>query len=162
MAEQRRPRLPCSRENQYYIREDKMKEIPFNDKCRNTAANIIICALTALLSCFAAITPYRAVNIAISFAGEVAALAMFTLYFAMAADAFSEAYPEQRTKIFCTADCASQVLKIVFAVLCSLSGDIAVHAAALIADTVISRVYTAKLLKRKTDHAKQLTVDSTQ
>ena len=70
-----------------------MKRIPFNDKCKNTAANIIICALTALLSCFAAITPYRAVNLIIAFAGEVAALAMFTLYFAMTADAFRTRTP---------------------------------------------------------------------
>lgn len=115
-----------------------IKRIPFNDKCKNTAANIIICALTALLSCFAAITPYRAVNLAITFAGELAVLEMFTLYFAMTADAFSEAYPERRVKIFCIADCTALVLKIVFAALCSLSGDIAIHVAALIADTVIS------------------------
>ena len=131
-----------------------MKRIPFNDKCKNTAANIIICALTALLSCFAAITPYRAVNLVVTFAGEVAALAMFTLYFAMTADAFSDAYPERRARIFCIADCAALVLKIVFVTLCALSGDIAVHAAALIADTVISRIYTATLLKRKYDHVK--------
>ena len=139
-----------------------MKEIPFTDKCKNTAANIIICALIALLSCFAAITPYRAVNLTVTFVGEVAALAMFTLYFAMTADAFSKTYPERRARIFCTADCIALVLKIVFASLCALSGDIAVHAAALIADTVISRVYTAKLLQRKTDPARQWTVDSTQ
>ena len=139
-----------------------MKEIPFTDKFKNTAANIVICALTALLSCFTAITPYRAVNLIISFAGEVAALAMFTLYFAITADAFSEVYPERRARIFCAADCIALALKIVFAALCSLTGDIAVHAAALIADTVISRVYTAKLLQRKTDPVRQWTVDSTQ
>lgn len=126
-----------------------MNRIPFNDKCKNTAANIIICALIALLSCFTSATPFRAVNLIVTFAGEVAALAMFTLYFAMTADAFSGAYPERRTKIFCIADCAALVLKIVFVTLCSLSGDIAVHAVALIADTVISRVYTAKLFQRK-------------
>ena len=131
-----------------------MKEIPFTDKCKNTAANIVICALAALLMCFVGETPYRAVNLAAAFAGELAALAMFTLYFAMTADAFSEVYPERRTMIFCTADCTALVLKIVFAALCSLTGDIAIHAAALIADTVISRVYTAKLLKRKTDPVK--------
>ena len=130
-----------------------MKEIPFTDKCKNTAANIVICALTALLSCFAAITPYRAVNLTAAFAGEVAALAMFTLYFAMTADAFSEAYPERRARIFCIADCAALVLKIVFASLCALTGDLSIHAVALIADTVISRVYTVKLLQRKTNHA---------
>lgn len=131
-----------------------MKEIPFTDKCKNTAANIIICALIALLSCFAAITPYRALNLAITFAGEIAALAMFTLYFAMTADAFSEVYPERRAKIFCIADCIALVLKIVFAALCSLTGDIAIHAAALIADTVVSHFYTAKLLQRRTDPVK--------
>ena len=128
-----------------------IQRIPFNDKCKNTAANIVICALAALLMCFVGGTPYRAVNLAAAFAGEVAALAMFTLFFAMTADAFSEAYPERRARIFCIADCTALVLKIVFAVLCALTGDIAVHAAALIADTVISRVYTAKLLQRKTD-----------
>ena len=138
-----------------------MKRVPFNDKCKNTAANIIICALTALLSCFAAITPYRAVNLIVTFAGEVAALAMFTLYFAMTANEFSDAYPERRARIFCIADCIALALKIVFISLCSLTGDIAVHTAALIADTVISRIYTAKLLQRKKDFAKQLTVDST-
>lgn len=127
-----------------------MQRIPFNENCKNTAANIIICALIALLSCFAAITPYRTVNLIIAFAGELAVLAMFTLYFAMTADAFSEVYPKRRTKIFCTADCIALALKIVFATLCSLTGDIAVHAAALIADTVISRIYTAKLLQRET------------
>ena len=131
-----------------------MKRIPFNDKCKNTAANIIICALTALLSCFAAITPYRAINLAVTFAGEVAALAMFTLYFAMTADAFSEAYPERRTRIFCIADCTALVLKIVFASLCALTGDIAIHAAALIADTVFSRIYIAKTAQRKNDPVK--------
>ena len=131
-----------------------MQRIPFNENCKNTAANIIICALTALLSCFASETPYRAVNLTVTFVGEVAALAMFTLYFAMTADAFSEVYPERRAKIFCIADCAALVLKIVFAAFCSLSGDIAVHAAALVADTVISRVYMAKQLQSKTDPMK--------
>ena len=133
-----------------------MQRIPFNENCKNTAANIIICALTALLSCFASDTPYRAVNLTVTFAGEVAALAMFTLYFAMTADAFSEVYPERRAKIFCTADCIALALKIVFASLCALTGDIAVHAAALIADTVISRVYTAKTAQRKTDPVKSV------
>ena len=131
-----------------------MKEIPFTDKCKNTAANIIICALTALLSCFAAITPYRAVNLIITFAGEVAALAMFTLYFAMTADAFSEAYPERRARIFCIADCAALVLKIVFASLCALTGDLSIPAAALIADTVFSRIYIAKTAQIKHDPVK--------
>lgn len=130
-----------------------MNVIPFTEKCKNTAANTVICALFSLLTCFV-ITPYRAVNLAAAFAGEVAALAMFTLYFAMTADAFSEAYPERRVKIFCTADGVALVLKIVFAALCSLTGDIAVHAAALITDTVISRIYIAKMLQRKTDPAK--------
>ena len=123
--------------------------ITFNDNCKNTAANIVICALAALLMCFVGETPYRAVNLAAAFAGEVAALAMFTLYFAMTADAFSEAYPERRARIFCIADCTALALKIVFISLCALTGDIAIHAAALIADTVISRVYTVKLLQRK-------------
>ena len=139
-----------------------MNRIPFNDKCKNTAANIVICALTALLTCFVPETPFLAVNLAVTFAGEHAALAMFTLYFAMTEDAFSEAYPERRTRIFCAADCIALVLKIVFASLCALTGDIFIHAAALIADTVISRIYNAKLLQRKKDFAKQLTVDSTQ
>lgn len=123
-----------------------MKEILFTDKCKNTAANIVICALTALLSCFVSETPFREVNLAVTFAGEVAVLAMFTLYFAMTADAYSSAYPEKRTQIFCIADCAALILKIVFAALCMMSGDLAIHAAALIADAVISRVYTAKQL----------------
>ena len=133
-----------------------MKEIPFTNKCKNTTANIIICALTALLMCFVGETPYRAVNLAAAFAGELAALAMFTLYFAMTADAFSRAYPERRAGIFCVADCIALVLKIVFVSLCALTGDFFIHAAALIADTVISRVYTAKLLKQKHDRVKSV------
>ena len=128
-----------------------IQRIPFNDKCKNTAANIVICALIALLTCFVPETPFLAVNLAVTFAGELAALAMFTLYFAMTADAFSRAYPERRARIFCIADCAALVLKIAFAALCTLAGEILIHAAALIADAVISRVYNANLAQRKTD-----------
>lgn len=131
-----------------------MNRIPFNDKCKNTAASIVICALTALLSCFVGETPYRAVNLAAAFGGELAALSMFTLYFAMTADAFSGVYPERRGKIFCISDCAALALKIVFTALCSLTGDIAIHAAALIADVIISRLYTAKLEQNKSDPVK--------
>ena len=136
--------------SQQHIKEVKMKEIPFDGKCKDTAANIIICALIALLSCLAE-TPFGAVNAVIAFAGELAVLMMFTLYFAMTAEAFSKAYPERRARIFCIADCAALVLKITFAALCTLAGDVLIHAAALIADAVISRVYNAKLAQHKTD-----------
>lgn len=129
------------------------QKIPFTAKCKNTAAHIIFCALTALLSCFAAETPLYAINATVALVGDLAVLMMFTLYFAMTANAFSDADPEHRTKIFCIADCAALVLKIVFAALCSLSGDFTIHATALIADTVFSRVYTVKLTQSKTDPA---------
>lgn len=131
----------------------KSNTIPFTDKCKSAAAYIILCALIALLSCFAAETPLTAVHAAVTLAGDLAALTMFTLYFSMTAKAFSEAAPERRSKIFCTADCAALVLKIMFAALCSLSGDIVAHVTALIADTLFSRVYFMKLVQNKTDPA---------
>lgn len=131
----------------------KIQTIPFNDKCKSTAAYIILCALIALLSCFAAETPFVAVRTAVTFAGDLAVLTMFTLYFVMTASALSEADRERRSKIFCTADCCALVLKIVFTALCSLSGDLTAHITALIADTVFSRVYVMKRAQRKTDPA---------
>ena len=124
-----------------------IQRIPFTEKCKATAFHITLCAAIALLSCFAAETPIPAVNAVVTLAGDLAVLTMFTLYFAMTANAFSEAYPEHRPNIFCTADCAAFVLKIVFAALCSLSGGILIHAAALAADAVVSKMYTVKLMQ---------------
>lgn len=127
------------------------KFIPFNEKCRRTTAFIAMCAVIALLTCFASETP-AAVTAAITFAGDIAVLAMFSLYFAMTAGAFAGEYPERRAAIFCAADCAALVLKIAFAAFCAFgaeSGGVFIHAAALIADSIFSRV----LMRRSAEHS---------
>ena len=127
------------------------KPIPFTENCRRTTVFIALCAVIALLTCFASETHIAAVRAAITFAGDIAVLAMFSLYFAMTADAFASEYPDRRPVIFCAADCAALVLKITFAAFCAYgaeSGGVIIHAAALIADSIFSRVlilkYTAK------------------
>lgn len=123
------------------------QKIPFNDKCKKTTAYIALCAVIALLACFAAETSTAAIHASVTFVGDLAVLAMFTLYFAMTANAYAAAYPENRPVIFCAADCAALVLKIAFAALCAKSGGVMIHAAALIINVIFSRVYALKYIQ---------------
>lgn len=114
------------------------KEIRFNEKCARDTSYIALCAATALLSCLWG--ELGAFARAAEFVGDIAVMAMFTLYFAMTARAFSEAYPEHRSKIRRAADCAALLLNTAFAALCAINGGIVLHAVALGTDIVFSRI----------------------
>lgn len=115
------------------------KEIRFNEKCARDTSYIALCAAAALLSCLWG--ELGAFAWAAEFVGDIAVMAMFTLYFAMTARAFSEAYPEHRSKIRRVSDCAALLLNTAFTALCAINGGIVLHAAALGADIVFSRIY---------------------
>ncbi len=105
-----------------------------------TTIKIALCATTALLMCFLGEFPNAAVGAAATFAGDIAVMTMFTLYFAMIKNELSENYPESRAKIRCAAESVELTLKIAFTALCALSGSVMIHAAALIANVIFSKV----------------------
>lgn len=111
-----------------------------NERFKKTAVYIVLCGATAVLSCFAAEALPSAARAVITFFGDVSAMLMFSLYFPLAADLLSKARPESRRAVFCAADCASLSLKAAFVGLCAISGGVMIHAAALIVDSVFSRI----------------------
>lgn len=110
-----------------------------NERFKKTAVYIVLCGAIAVLSCFAAQAQPLGRGVII-FIGELAVMAMFSLYFPLAASSLSEARPDSRRALFCAADCVSLSLKIAFAALCAISGGVMLHAAALIVDCVFSRI----------------------
>lgn len=117
------------------------KELKMNERFKKTAVYIVLCGAIAILSCFAAEVCEGIFRNVITFIGDLAVLSMFSLYFPTAAGSLSENRPESRCAIFCAADCVSLAAKIAFAALCAISGGVMIHAAALIVDSVFSRIY---------------------
>lgn len=115
-----------------------------NERFKKTAVYIVLCGAIAVLSCFAAEAQPHAVRAVITFIGDLAVMSMFSLYFPLAASSLAGARPESRRAVFCAADCVSLAAKIAFAALCAISGGVMIHAAALIIDSVFSRIIVLK------------------
>lgn len=120
-----------------------------NERFKKTAVYIVLCSAIAVLSCFAAESQPKVVRVVITFIGDAAALSMFSLYFPLAANSLAacsrdKSRPESRRALFCAADCISLAAKIAFAALCAISGGVMIHAAALIIDSIFSRICVLK------------------
>ena len=116
----------------------------FNEQREQTTIKIALCGTTALLMCFLSEFPNAAVAVITAFIGDTAVMTMFTLYFAMSAKELAGFRPESRAKIEFAAESIELALKIAFAALCSLSGGVMIHAAALIVNVVFTKVYVLK------------------
>lgn len=119
----------------------KTDNVSLTQKRADTVLYIALCATIALLTCFTAGLPVT------EFIGSLAVLAMFTLYFTMAAGTFAEQHPEKRAVIFCAADSVSLALKIAFTALCAINGGVMIHAAALTVDMIFSRFCALRAVK---------------
>lgn len=98
---------------------------------KKTAAHIAVCGVIAGLSCFASAGTDGIFRVIIVFIGDLSVLSMFTAAFAAARDFFRP----------CASDCVEISLKIAFSALCALNGGVMLHAAALIVDCVLSRIF---------------------
>lgn len=103
---------------------------------KKTAAHIAICGVIAALSCLTAETQGGVFRLVITFIGDLAVLSMFSVL----ARTLSRRFATDHA-VNCAVDCVSLSLKIAFSSLCALSGGVMLHAAALIVDCVISRIF---------------------
>lgn len=98
---------------------------------KKTAAHIAVCGVIAALSCLAAEFQGGIFRAVIVFIGDLAVLSMLTAAFSLARDSL-------KPRVW---ECVVISLKIAFSALCALSGGVILHAAALIVDCVISRIF---------------------
>lgn len=98
---------------------------------KKTAAHIAVGGVIAALSCLAAEFQGGIFRLVITFIGDLSVLSMFTAVFAAARGFLSPR----------VLGCVEISVKIVFSALCALSGGVMLHAAALIVDCVISRIF---------------------
>ncbi len=98
---------------------------------KKTAAHIAVCGVIAALSCLAAELQGGIFRAVIKFIGDLSVLSMFTAAFAAARNFFRS----------CALDCVEISLKIAFSALCALNGGVMLHAAALIVDCILSRIF---------------------
>lgn len=101
---------------------------------KKTAAHVAVGGVIAALSCLASEFHGGIFRSVITFIGDLAVLSMFTAVFAAARDFFNPR----------VLDCVEISLKIAFSALCALSGDVLLHAAALLVECVFSKVWSFK------------------
>lgn len=106
-----------------------------------TAAHVLICGVIAGLSCLAAEAAGGVFRIIITFIGDLAVLSLFSVMERTLSLKFTDNHEAN-----CALDCVCLSLKIAFSSLCALSGGVLLHAAALIADCVVSRICILKEL----------------
>lgn len=127
---------------------DVIKRLEFDGYCKKTAALIgIFAAVRILTSLCGEGLPFAARCFG-ALIGELSACAMITLYFAMAAHAFSEAMPEKDpSRLYALTGALSAALKLCF-VIDPLSpcneNALFVKFAALLLDAFLIRLYTLK------------------